>query len=88
MNVGVQDVLFDVLQQRATHAVNHTLGQARGAAGIDDDERVVEGKTGEGNFTDGVRDELRPQNFCCGSGATATARRDCGHESRWHRAYR
>ena len=46
--VGVQHQLLEVLEQRAARAVDHALRQARGAGGVHDVERVVEGETADG----------------------------------------
>ena len=50
MKVGVQLVLFAVLDEAAAGAVDHALGRAGGAGGVKDVEGVIEGKPGKVDF--------------------------------------
>ncbi len=50
MHVRVQHMLFQMLQQGATHAMHHALGHARGAARIHDDQRMIKREAFEGDF--------------------------------------
>ena len=73
----MQAQFLDVLQQGATDAVDDALGHARGAAGIEDVQRLLEGHRGELRFTAGLV-EVLPQGDASGAAEVACPGRRVG----------
>ena len=53
LDVTVELMLLQMLKQRATGAMDDAFGNARGARGIHDEQRVVEGQADEVNLAGG-----------------------------------
>ena len=63
MQISVQTEFLDVLQQSAASAVHDALGDAGGAAGVEDIQRVIERYLGEFGLAAGLVEVLPQSNF-------------------------